>query len=78
MRRRYRYGYKVCYREEGKTRFVRHFLAYTKKQAASMIEMYIRYPETAHRGKVLKNPEWKIIPVSRSEVIAGIWRECPF
>jgi len=77
-------GYKVCYREgglsiPGKKRYVRHFLTYTYKQAVAAMDGYIRYPPTAREdGHTLVNPTWKIIPVSRREVEAGIWRACPF
>ena len=73
------YGYKVCYREHGGKRRIRHFLTYTRKQAVQALNCYIRYPPTAREdGRVLNNPHWKIIPVSRREADAGIWRECPF
>lgn len=73
------YGYKVCYREQGKTTYVRYFMTYTYQQAVNAVESYIRYPPNAREdGHKLNNPTWKIIPVSRDEVIAGIWRECPF
>ena len=73
------YGYKVCYREEGKARYVRHFMTYTRKQAVDMLNYYIRYPPEAHDNRhILKKPRWKIIPVSREEVKAGIWKEAPF
>ena len=73
------YGYKVCYREEGKSRYVRHFLTYTRKEAVHAADGYIRdSPAARGDGHILKNPEWKIILVSRNEVKAGIWRECPF
>ena len=73
------YGYKVCYREKGGKRYVRHFLAYTRRQAVYSLSYYIRYPPPARDGgRALIKPRWKIIPVSRREVKAGIWREAPF
>ena len=27
---------------------------------------------------LLKNPIWHIIPITRAEVLKGIWREVPF
>lgn len=72
-------GYKVCYREQGKTRYVRHFMTYTYKQAVFAMTEYIRYPPTAREDNhILINPTWKIIPISRQEVDNGIWLECPF
>lgn len=78
-KKRNRYGYKICYLEEGKKRYVRHFMTYTRKAAVYSLNYYTRYPPAAREdGHVLINPEWKIIPVSRREVKAGIWRGPPF
>ena len=73
------YGYKVCYREKGTPRYVRYFLTYTYRQALRRLRCYIRYPPTSREGgHILRNPRWKIVPVSRREVRDGIWREAPF
>lgn len=73
------YGFKVCYREQGKTAYIRYFLTYTYRQAIDIIRFYRRYlPRSREDNHELKNPKWKIIPVSRDEVLAGIWREIPF
>lgn len=73
------YGYKVCYCENGNNNYIRHFKTYTYKQAVVAMDGYIRYPPPARNdGHILKNPKWKIIPISRDEVKAGIWREVPF
>jgi len=54
-------------------------MTYSYKQAKFAINGYIRYPPTAREdGHKIKNPTWKIIPISKDEVIAGIWREDPF
>lgn len=74
-----RYGYKVCYKEANGKRYIRHFLTYTYKQAKAAMDGYIRYPPLSREdGHVLVNPKWKIIPVTKTEVRQGIWRECPF
>ena len=78
-RRRFSLGYKVCYREQGDKRYVRHFLTYTYQQAVRALHYYIRDPPPSREdGHILKKPKWKIVPVSRKEIKAGIWRECPF
>jgi hypothetical protein len=71
------YGYKVCYIEENGTEYIRRFKTYTRKQARYSMDCYVRYP-TEDDGRRLKNPTWKIIPITRNEVLAGIWREPPF
>lgn len=72
-------GYKVCYREQGKTRYIRYFMTYTYKQAVNAMVGYIRYPPKSREDNhKLIGPTWKIIPISRKEVDNGIWLECPF
>ena len=73
------HGYKVCYKEKGGKRYVRHFLTYTYTQAKQAKEFYIKIPQNARTdGHPLNKPEWVIIPIKRSEVRAGIWHEVPF
>jgi len=73
------YGYKICYREEGEKRYVRHFLTHTRKDAVNMIRFYIRCPPHSRDDRhMLINPKWKIIPVTLREVNAGIWNKPPF
>ena len=73
------YGYKVCYCELGKRRFVYRFLTYTYNDARNMLLYYLKYPpKCAKNNRELIKPIWKIIPISRREVKAGIWREPPF
>ena len=77
--KRNRYGYKICYREQGSKTYVRHFITYTYKQALAAMHEYIRYPPEAREdGHELKNPAWRVTPISKKEVADGIWRECPF
>lgn len=73
------YGYKVCYKEKGAKDYIRHFLAYTYRQAKLAKNYYIRYPTHSREDNhLLRKPEWVIIPIKKSEVRAGIWREVPF
>ena len=73
------YGYKICYKEEGAAKYIRHFMAYTYRQAVSAKDGYIRFPPRAREdGRILNKPKWVIIPIKYSEVRAGIWREDPF
>ena len=72
-------GYKICYCEKHNMRFKRHFKAFTLKQAQDALQSYIRYPPVERNtNRVLVKPKWKIIPISRKEIRAGIWREDPF
>ncbi len=73
------YGYKVCYKEKGCREYIRHFMTYTYRQAKQAKSSYISHPPRAREDDhELKKPEWVIIPIKKSEVRAGIWREDPF
>ena len=73
------YGYKVCYKEKGSKDYIRHFLTYTYQQAKQAKLYYIKYPQHSREDDhPLKNPQWVIIPIKKSEVRAGIWHEVPF
>ena len=67
------YGYKVCYKEKRSRRYVRCFKTHTYRQAIQAKNYYLRYPP-----KGAKKPAWFVIPIKKSEVRAGIWREDPF
>ena len=74
-----KYGYKVCYREQGKKGYVRHFKTYTRRQAACALIGFLRYPPLSRDdGHILLKPKWKIIAVKRKENSARIWNETPF
>ena len=72
-------GYKVCYKEKGKRNYIKHFLTYTYSQARAAKRYFQRYPQHSREDKhLLRKPEWVIIPIKKSEVRDGIWREIPF
>ena len=78
-KRKSQYGYKVCYKEKGRSNYVRHFLTYTYAQAKKAKAYFIKYPQNARDDNhLLRKPNWVIIPVKKSEVRAGIWHEVPF
>ena len=73
------YGYKVGYRENGSLLFNRLFITRSYKQAVSMRNLYRHY-EKKHRiePRPLINPFWEILPITKKEILAGIWDEIPF
>lgn len=72
-------GYKVCYKEEGAKDYIRHYMTYTHKQAKKMLMYYKRYPQVSRKDNhPLVKPKWVIIPIKKSEIRDGIWREIPF
>ena len=70
------YGYKVCYRERRSKRIVRYFIVRSYKSAVDMKMFYIRYPPREREtDRQLNKPTWLILPITRKEVLSGIWRE---
>ena len=72
------YGYKVGYRENGSRSFIRTFVAYTYKQACSMLHYYHRYSKEPKSNRPIVNPFWTIEPITKKEILAGIMDEIPF
>lgn len=72
------YGYKVGYRENGSRSFIRTFVAYTYKQACSMLHYYRRYSKEPKSNRLIVNPFWTIEPITKKEILAGIMDEIPF
>ena len=68
-----KYVYKVCYTERHSKTIHIKFKTKTYEQAVDMKRFYYTYPQPN-----LQKPTWYIIPISRSEVRNGIWRENPF
>lgn len=72
-------GYKICYREQGTTEYVRWFITRTYRKAKHVLRGCFRFPPTERASnRPLVNPHWKIIPITNKEIKAGIWREIPF
>jgi len=73
------YGYKICYREKGSPEYIERFLTYSYRQAVKVKQMYVKWPNMACIGNMtIKKPTWYIIPITKKEVKAGIWRQVPF
>ena len=73
------FGYKICYKERGSKKYIRYFMTYTYPQALKILYYFISYPpDERETVRKLIQPEWRIIPVTKKEILAGIWRECPF
>lgn len=71
------YGYKVCYREEDRKRYVRHWVCNTYGGAEWTMRICMHDPPRAKDGHKLKNPKWKITPLTLKEVTI-IRNNCPF
>ena len=67
------YGYKICYKEKFSKYYVKQFMTHSYNQAVKVKKDFIK-----ENNPLLKNPIWHIIPITRAEVLKGIWREVPF
>ena len=67
------YGYKICYKEKYKKHYVKQFITHSYKQAVKIKKDYLK-----EDNLLLKKPVWHIIPITKSEIRDGIWREVPF
>ena len=73
------YGYKIGYRENGSLLFNRLFITRSYHQAISMRNLYRRYEKkNRNTNRPLINPFWEIQPITKKEILAGIWNEPPF
>ena len=73
------YGYKVCCQNKRLRTFICYFKTRTYKKAVEMKRFFSRKPpKTQNNKKFTKRHTWVIIPIKRSEVRRGIWREAPF
>lgn len=67
------YGYKICYKEKFSKYYVKQFITHSYNQAVKVKKDFVK-----ENNPLLKNPIWHIIPITRAEVLKGIWREVPF
>ncbi len=73
-----KYGYKVCYIKNHTKVPIRRFITYTYRMAKEIKKMYYQYPPPDDNNKPIENVKWEIYPITKKEVIKGIWKECPF
>ena len=79
MKKNNPFGYKIGYRENGSRFFNRLFITHSYRQAVSMRNLYLRYEKQDRKtGRLLINPFWEIVPITKKEILAGIWNETPF
>lgn len=67
------YGYKVCYREYGKTRLKVYLVTNTFDGAVWHVRWYEHNPPTK-----LTNPLWEIHKVTTLKEYERLWKGCPF
>lgn len=73
------YGYKVCYRKQGKTKWK----IYVIVNAYDFAEWHIRWyekqaPPDKKTQEPLDNVSWLVIPIKTYLEYLHLWRGCPF
>lgn len=68
-----KYGYKVCYKEYGKTRLKIYLVTNTLDGAIWSVRWYKRDPPIK-----VNNPQWKIFEVKTLNEYEKLWKGCPF
>lgn len=74
-----KYGYKVCYREFGKSKLKIYLICNVLDGA----EWHVRYYENhqqkdRHTGNLIREPTWEIIPIKTYLEYKRLWKGCPF
>lgn len=74
-----KYGYKVCYREIGKTKLKIHLICNSYDLAIWEIQYYEINPQHGRKtNQLIKSPKWYVIPIKTFLEYKWLWRDCPF
>lgn len=73
MKKDWKYGYKVCYKEYGKTRLKLYLVTNSFETAL----WHIRWCEEKPPPKI-KNPRWIISKIKTFKEYNEMWKDCPF
>ncbi len=72
------YGYKVGYRVHGSRIFIKKFIAHTLPAARKMLYFYRKYGHNNAQKQRIHQVNYDIKPITKREILAGIWDEIPF
>lgn len=73
------YGYKVCYKKQGKNRLKIYLVTNAYDLAQYHIRWYAKHPPADKKTKrPLENVIWLIIPIKSYIEYQKLWREVPF
>ncbi len=69
------YGYKVCYKKQGKEKFKIFLITNSYDLAEFHIRWYAKHDPP---DKTLLEATWIIVPVKTYAEYKRLWRDCPF
>lgn len=74
-----KYGYKVCYRQQGKRKRKLYLVTNTYSSAEWSVRWYKSHsPPDRKTNQLLENVTWLIIPIKTFLEYKWLWRGCPF
>ena len=74
-----KYGYKVCYKQQGKNRWKLYFVCNTYDFAQWEMRWYENHsPPDRKTNKILEQVTWEIFPIRNYLEYKKLWRGCPF
>ena len=77
MNKHHPYGYKIGYRQNNKS-FVWLFITKTHKRAYHVLNYYQKYGHIGCRKNEIERFNYLIKPITKKEILEGIWDELPF
>ncbi len=75
---KHQHGYKIGYRIHGSRLFIRTFITHTLPVARKMLHFYRKYGHRSSQNKRIKDVNYDIKPITKREILDGIWEEPPF
>lgn len=73
------YGYKVCYKRQGKSKLKLYLITNTYDLANWHIRWYAKHtPSDRITKRPIENVEWLIVPIKTYIEYKRLWRGCPF
>jgi len=74
-----KYGYKLCYTNEGSKKLHRYIVTNTYGLAEFEKQLCEKYPEKVKQNnQTIRGPTWYIIPIKNKFEYKKLWRGCPF
>lgn len=74
-----KYGYKVCYKKQGKNKLKLYLVTNTYDDACWSVRWYETHsPPDRKTNEPIRNVIWLIIPIKTYLEYRLLWRGCPF
>ena len=79
MKKQNKYGYKVCYREYGKTKLKIHLICNNFDLAIWEVQYFENHSQHNRKtNDLIVKPKWFVIPIRTIFEYIWLWHGCPF